>query len=85
TATPLERARRRLKDFEARGEKVSLEEVLADQAERDQRDAERNVGPLLAATDAIVLVTDEMSTDEVVDHLESLVRSRMMRASQQPG
>lgn len=85
TATPLERARRRLRDFEARGEKVTLEEVLADQAERDQRDAERNVGPLVAATDAIVLVTDEMSTDEVVDHLEHLVRMRMMRASQQPG
>jgi CMP/dCMP kinase len=85
TATPLERARRRLKDFAARGETVTLEAVLADQQERDKRDAERNVGPLVAATDAIVLVTDEMSTDEVVDHLEGLVRMRLMRASQQPG
>jgi cytidylate kinase len=85
TATPLERARRRLRDFEARGEQVTLDDVLADQEQRDLRDADRNVGPLVAATDAIVLVTDEMSTDEVVDHLEGLVRMRMLRASQQPG
>jgi len=85
TATPLERARRRLKDFEARGQTLSLEAVLADQAERDQRDSEREVGPLIAAVDAIVLVTDDMATDEVVDYLEGLVRMRMLTTSQPPG
>jgi len=85
TATPLERARRRQRDFEARGEQLSLEDVLADQTERDQRDSEREVGPLTPALDAQIVVTDGMSTDEVVDHLEGLVRMRMMTASQPPG
>ena len=80
TATPAERARRRLRDLEARGEKLSLEEVLFEQDERDRRDAERDVGPLVAADDAVIFSTDGLSADEVVDRLEALVRARMPRA-----
>jgi CMP/dCMP kinase len=76
TASAEERARRRLRDLEARGEKLSLEEVLADQNQRDQRDEGRDVGPLVAADDAIVVDTDGLAADEVVDRLEALVRAR---------
>jgi cytidylate kinase/pantoate ligase/cytidylate kinase len=77
TASAEERARRRQRDLEARGEKLSLEEVLADQNQRDQRDEGRDVGPLVAAVDAIVVNTDGLAADEVVDRLEALVRARM--------
>ncbi|MBI2823357.1 MAG: (d)CMP kinase [Planctomycetia bacterium] len=81
TATPSERARRRQGDLAARGEELSLLEVLADQNERDERDAVRQVGPLVAAVDAVVVVTDGMSADEVTDHLEALVRQRMAQGA----
>jgi len=76
-ASAEERARRRVLDLEARGEKLSLAEVLADQNRRDARDAEREVGPLVAAADATIVDSDGMSAEEVVDYLEELVRAKM--------
>lgn len=77
TASPAERARRRLRDLKEHGENVTYEEVLSDQNERDRRDASRAVGPLKPADDAIEFNTDGLSPDEVVDRLEALVRARM--------
>ena len=77
TASAEERARRRLREMEARGEQATLEEVLADQAFRDERDANREVGPLLPAMDSLIVCTDGMGPREVLDHLEMLVRARM--------
>ena len=80
TASPGERARRRFEELRARGEQVSLEEVLADQLKRDERDASREIAPLLPAADAKIVCTDGMQPEEVVDHLEMLVRMSMQRA-----
>lgn len=77
TASPEERARRRVDDFARRGETVSYEEVLAQQNLRDQRDSVREAGPLLRADDAIAVSTDGLVSEEVVDQLETLVRERM--------
>ncbi len=77
TATPEERARRRMDDLAARGERIAFDTVLADQTLRDRRDAERSCGPLVKAEDAVELVTDSLTPDEVVRRLESIVRARM--------
>ena len=77
TAGAEERARRRAEELAARGESVSVEEVLADQSRRDQRDSSRAVGPLAAAPDAIEVNTDGLGPEEVIDRLEALVRERM--------
>lgn len=77
TASPEERARRRMNELAARGEQTTFEEVLAAQMKRDASDAEREVGPLKPAADAILIVTDGLSIDEVVDRLEAIVRERM--------
>jgi cytidylate kinase len=76
TASEDERARRRWRDLQARGEAVALDEILAAQRRRDREDAGRAVGPLLPAADAIRVSTDGLSLDEVVDRLESLARTR---------
>ncbi len=76
TASPLERARRRYEELRARGESVALEEVLAQQADRDRRDAARPVGALLQAPDAVEFNTDGLTTNEVVNRLEELVRRK---------
>lgn len=77
TASPLERARRRHADLQARGETVTVDEVLAQQNLRDQQDAEREVGRMVKAEDAVEVVTDGMTADNVIDLLETIVRSRM--------
>jgi len=73
TASPEERARRRLRDLESQGEPVTLEQVLTAQERRDREDASRAVGPLAPAPDAVDVCTDGMTLEEVVDRLENLV------------
>ena len=76
TADPAERARRRMGDLAGRGEQVAFEEVLAKQEERDQRDRQREVGPLVPAPDAVEVSTDGLTPGEVVDKLQQIVRSK---------
>jgi cytidylate kinase len=77
TASPQERAQRRLRQLRARGEHVSLEQVLDEQNERDRRDGQRPFGGLLAAPDAVDVPTDGLTQDEVVDRLAALVREKI--------
>jgi CMP/dCMP kinase len=74
TASPQERAQRRLRDLTAKGEPVTIEQVLAAQARRDKEDSTRAVGPLAPADDAIEVSTDGLTLDQVVDKLEKIVR-----------
>jgi len=84
TASPEERARRRLGDLQSQGEPATLQQVLTAQANRDQEDENREVGPLMPALDAVTVRTDGLSFDEVVDQLESLARKRIPRTQQPP-
>lgn len=76
TASPEERARRRLRDLQSQGEPVTPEQVLVAQQRRDHEDAGRAVGPLAAAADAVEVCTDGMTLDEVVSRLEFLANAR---------
>ena len=77
TASPRERARRRLRDLRSQGESVTLEEVLAAQERRDRDDAARTVAPLVPAADAVEVCTDALTLEEVVDRLEAIARARL--------
>lgn len=79
TASPQERARRRQRDLQTRGETAPLEEVLEQQNQRDHSDSSRSVGPLVPAPDAIQFSTDGLTQQEVVDQLEALVRQRIQK------
>lgn len=76
TASPEERARRRWHDLRARGEDIALEDVLSEQNQRDHQDAIRQVGPLVRAGDAVEVLTDGLSEEQVVDRLTQLVLAR---------
>jgi CMP/dCMP kinase len=76
TASREERARRRFEELQSRGEAITLAEVLAQQDERDARDAARPVGALRKAEDAIEVLTDRLSLEGVVDRLEQIVRMK---------
>lgn len=71
TADDAERARRRAADLGA-----DAARVLAEQRERDRRDRERDVSPLTAADDAIILDTTGLSMEQVVERIIALVGRR---------
>lgn len=77
TASPHERAMRRQRELQAKGEFIPLEELLSQQALRDERDQTRTCSPLLPADDAVVIDTTLMSLEEVAGYLESLVHQRL--------
>ncbi len=74
TASEQERARRRQTQLTKRGVARSLEQILAEQRERDERDSTRAVAPLCQAADARLLVTDGMCKEAVVDLIAGWVR-----------
>jgi cytidylate kinase len=66
TASSEVRARRRVLELEAKGEKPDFEEVKRDIEERDYRDMHREISPLKQADDAVLVDTSDMTIDEVV-------------------
>lgn len=67
TATPEERARRRLAQDGEAADGATLAEVAREIAARDKQDSERAVAPLKPAADAAVIDTTGLSIDEAVD------------------
>lgn len=76
TASAEERARRRYKQLIAKGESVSLPRLLADIQERDRRDSEREVSPLVPAEDAIVIDSTATPISEVFEQVMQKVREK---------
>jgi len=76
TASAEERARRRLREEVGRGHATSFEKVLDSQSRRDEADEKRPVGTLRPAADAILLETDGLSPEQVVEALVALVEAR---------
>jgi cytidylate kinase len=76
TASAEERARRRHREELMRGSGISLPDVLAAQAARDDGDRVRAVGAMRAADDAVVLETDGLGPEQVVDRLVGLIEAR---------
>ena len=75
TASAEERARRRVRQNEKHGVgNVDYEQVLADIMRRDELDSSRDTSPLRPADDAVILDTSDLSIDEVVERICSLVQ-----------
>ncbi|MCJ8341834.1 MAG: (d)CMP kinase [Cetobacterium sp.] len=78
-ASPEERAKRRMKDYESKNIKENFEEVLASIKERDHIDSTRKESPLKKAEDAIEIDTSFLNISEVVDKISSLINNRIGR------
>ena len=66
TASVAARAERRFREMKALGRAASLAEIAADLALRDERDTTRKDAPLIAAPDAVMLDTSELTREEAV-------------------
>lgn len=69
TASPEERARRRHKQLKEKGINVNLSDLINELHERDQRDSQRKVAPLRPADDAVIIDTDSLTIDQVVERI----------------
>ena len=74
TASAEERAQRRFKELQEKGETQTYEEVLENVKQRDYNDMTRELNPLRKADDAIQLDTSGMGIDEVVAAVLDIVK-----------
>ncbi|NPV40175.1 MAG: (d)CMP kinase [Anaerolineae bacterium] len=71
-ASPEERAKRRFEEERARGNEIGYEEILENMKMRDRLDSSREVAPLVAAPDAVMIDTDGRTKEEVVEEIIQL-------------
>ncbi|MEY2986514.1 MAG: hypothetical protein RJB13_35 [Pseudomonadota bacterium] len=76
TASPEQRAQRRMEELRAKNLEPSLDELIREIHERDARDANRLVAPMRPAEDAVLLDSTEMEPNSVVRAILKLCRER---------
>lgn len=81
TASPEQRAQRRVNQLAATGQFVDYDQILREQAIRDRQDENRPYGALARADDAVEVNTDHKTMDEVVDELEKIAREKIQTQS----
>ena len=68
------RAKRRLKDFEKIGKKISLKEVKLNLLERDNKDSSRKDSPLKITSDSLILDTTSISLQDQIEFIKKEVK-----------
>jgi cytidylate kinase len=84
-AAPEVRAARRWKEHQEKGDKILLEQVIEEVRERDRRDRERKVSPLVRADDAVLVDNTAMGIEETARVIVMLVRERQAHAAKAGG
>lgn len=79
TASEDQRARRRVDELVAAGKPVDYEVTLREIRERDQRDAGRDVAPMIPAEDAVIVDSSSQTLEQVVDSLAAQVLAAAAR------
>ena len=79
TASKQERARRRFAELKAKGQTVSIEEVLKNLEERDYIDSHRDVSPLRQADDAVVIDNTNLTRAEQLAMVLALFNERIKK------
>lgn len=78
TASPEVRAQRRFLELQQKGDrKTTLQKVLQEIKERDERDANRPIAPLKPAEDSVLLDTSELGLQEAVAAMKSIIEERL--------
>ena len=79
TASPQVRAERRFAELVGKGADVTPEGVLADVEARDKQDRERATAPLVAADDAIMIDTSDLSIDAAVAAAVKVIETKRLK------
>ncbi|MHA7898526.1 MAG: (d)CMP kinase [Henriciella sp.] len=79
------RAERRWKELRAKGETLSLDEMIAQLQERDERDKTRKDAPMIAAVDSVLIDTTHLTIDAAVDKARAAVDAVIAQKSEGSG
>jgi len=71
------RAQRRYEELIAKGEKVTLEDVLEDMTKRDNNDKNRKTAPAVQAPDAVPLDNSELDLEGTVQAALEIIKSKI--------
>jgi pantoate ligase / CMP/dCMP kinase len=70
TASVTERAKRRLQDLQNQGRHdINFQQLAQDIQQRDEQDSNRAIAPLKKADDAIEIITDNLTIEQVIDKI----------------
>lgn len=76
TASVEERARRRAKELQEKGEPCNIKAVEKDIEERDYRDMHRAQSPLVRVEDAVLVDSSDLTIDETIDRILDIAMKR---------
>lgn len=76
TASAQKRAERRYKELCEKGIQTSLEEVLKDMIQRDEKDSSRPIAPLKKADDAVLLDTSDLTLSQSIDAIIDIITNK---------
>ena len=77
TASLEARAKRRYIELNKNDQKISFKTILEQIRERDERDQTRSSSPMVAASDAKIFDTSELSINEAVDEVYFYIQTRI--------
>ena len=77
TASLEARAKRRYAELRNRDEKINFETILKQIKERDARDQNRSSSPMVAASDAKIIDTSDLSIKEAVDKVFNYIQTKI--------
>lgn len=76
TASAQSRAERRVKQLQAMGHDVKINDILVNIESRDKRDMERTIAPLKPAADAYIIDSSDLTIDEVFELMTRYIDSQ---------
>ena len=77
TASLEARAFRRYLELQKTEKNLKLETIIDQIAERDKRDKTRSSSPMIAASDAKILDTSDLSIEEAIDHVMDYIQTKI--------
>ena len=76
TASPEERARRRMLEYKQKGQEVDFDQLLAEIKQRDYNDSHRATAPLKQADDAVLVDSTEMKFEQVLEKITAIIKEK---------
>ena len=81
TASSEKRAQRRYKELVEKGLQISYDDILNDIIKRDGDDSNREIAPLKAAPDAILVDTSEYNLEESISLVLNVIKNKLKRGN----
>jgi len=79
TASPEERAKRRLNELKKKGINISFSDVLNEIIQRDKTDSTRKIAPLKVPDDAVIINTNNLTLEQVIEKILEIVSEKIRK------